>query len=201
MELSTLTSLIAKLKTHDELPYLEAKINMNESEKIAQTLSALANSASYLGEEYGYMIWGIQDETWDVVGSSFSMEKAKATTKNGFQKGAMWISNALSNRADYSEYEFTIELQRIYVIRIKNCGALPLRYHEIAYIRKHSSNQKLSDYPEMEQIIRQKSLKDYSAEICQGVDISSLDTEAIRIARAGYEIKHPKSSKKQLSDA
>lgn len=109
MEGSILTSLIAKLKSHDELPYLEAKEGWDRSEDIARTLSALANSASYLGEEYGYMIWGIKDETWDIVGSNFSIEKAKATTKNGSQTGAMWISNALSNSADYSEYEFTIE--------------------------------------------------------------------------------------------
>jgi ATP-dependent DNA helicase RecG len=42
---------------------------------------------------------------------------------------------------------------------------------------------------------------DYSAEVCLGVDISSLDIDAIRIARAGYETKHPKSSKKSLSDS
>lgn len=57
MEITTLTSLIEKLKSHDELPYVEVKTNLDESEKISQTLSALANSASYHHQEYGYMIW------------------------------------------------------------------------------------------------------------------------------------------------
>ena len=200
MELSTLTSLIEKLKTHDELPYVEVKKNHDESEKIAQTFSALANSASYHNEEYGYMIWWLEDTTWEVIGSSFSLEKAKATTKNWVQKWPMWIRNALEHKANWSEYEFHVKWKRVYVIQIKNCGAIPLRCNEIPYIREKNSNAKLSNYPEIANAIYRKSLSDWSAEVCTGVDISWLDELAIKLAREGYENKHPKSSKSHLSD-
>ena len=200
MEFVTLTSLIAKLRAHDELPYVEAKMNLDGSEKIAQTFSALANSASYHNQESGYMIWWIEDSTWEIVGTNFSLEKATAITKNGSQKGPMWIRNSLEHKASWAEYVFTIEWKRVYIVEIKNCWAIPLRYNEIAYIREANSNAKLSNYPEIANAIYRKSLSDWSAEICSGVDTSWLDESAIRLARAWYETKHPRSSKSHLSD-
>ena len=87
------------------------------------------------------------------------------------------------------------------VVRIKNCGSIPVPFEKQAYIRKWSHNQLLIDYPEIQRVILMKnSQTDWSSEICTGVDIMWLDENAIKLARTGYEIKHPRSSKSHLSD-
>jgi ATP-dependent DNA helicase RecG len=198
MELSTLTSLIAKLKTHDEISWIEAKDSLADHVKIWQTFSALANSASFANEEYGYMIWWLEDATWEPTDTSFSLKSLKPKS----QAWEIWLNEKLNHQCHFEEFIFSIKDKKVVVVRIKNCGSIPVPFEKQAYIRKWSHNQLLIDYPEIQRVILMKNMQsDYSAELCSDVDISSLDIDAIRAARAGYEIKYPKSSKKQLSDA
>ncbi|ERI04573.1 hypothetical protein HMPREF9069_01407 [Atopobium sp. oral taxon 810 str. F0209] len=64
--------LVEELRHHDsETEWIEFKSNNSNPEMIGQRVSALANSACRLGVSTAYIVWGIDDETHEVTGSSF----------------------------------------------------------------------------------------------------------------------------------
>jgi ATP-dependent DNA helicase RecG len=196
MELATLTSLIEKLKSHDEISWIEAKDSLADATKIWQTFSALANSASFANEEYGYMIWWLENATWELTDTNFTLKSLKPK----WQSWEIWLNEKLNHQCHFEEFVFSIKNKKVVVVRIKNCGSIPIPFEKQAYIRKWSHNQLLIDYPVIQRAILMKNLHDdWSAEVCEGVDILWLDSESIRLARAGFEIKS-KSSKRHLSD-
>jgi ATP-dependent DNA helicase RecG len=74
MEWEIIRSLLSELKSKgSETPYIEAKNSLMDRDKIGETLSALSNSASYHDQPYGYLIWGLEDKTWDIVGTRFDL--------------------------------------------------------------------------------------------------------------------------------
>lgn len=197
MQLAVLTSLIEKLKSHDEISWIEAKDSLADPIKIWQTFSALANSASFSNEEYGYMIWWIENAIWELTDTNFTLKSLKPK----WQSWEIWLNEKLNHQCHFEEFVFSIKDKKVVVVRIKNCGSIPVPFEKQAYIRKWSHNQLLIDYPEMQRVILMKNLQsDWSTEICIGVDISWLDDNAIKLAREGYETKHPRSSKRHLSD-
>jgi predicted HTH transcriptional regulator len=77
MNQTFLSELVSMLRSQDEITWIEAKDSLGDPIKIGETISALANSASYANQEYGYIVWGLQDGTWDIVGTEFSLRKFK----------------------------------------------------------------------------------------------------------------------------
>jgi predicted HTH transcriptional regulator len=58
-------------KLQPETEWVEFKHNNDNPEEIGEYLSALANSAALLGKVNAYMIWGIDDQTHDILGTDF----------------------------------------------------------------------------------------------------------------------------------
>jgi predicted HTH transcriptional regulator len=64
-----------------EMPWVEFKVNNSDPDRIARTVSALANAARLSDEPFGYMVWGIADGNHAVVGTDFEPgTKKKATS-------------------------------------------------------------------------------------------------------------------------
>ncbi len=97
--LSTLQKLIALPK---ETEWAEFKHNFHSPEEIGERISALANSSALLKEPFGYIVFGVEDETHQVVGTTF---KAKQHKKGG-EELEMWLLNRLNPRIDVGCYEF-----------------------------------------------------------------------------------------------
>ena len=184
-----LLQIIKKLEQSDEITWIEAKHNFADLVKIGETISALSNSASYQNEEYAYFIWGLEDKTWEVLGTTFDLKKKK----QGNNDGQIWLNENLHRKAHWDEFEIRLYGKRIYGLKIKNCGKYPIQFQKIKWIRKGSNNQELSKYPEIERTIWNKKLDyDWSAEPCQGATIEDLDLEAVEMARVGYVEKQRK---------
>jgi len=65
------------LKLPNETEWVEFKENNDNPEDIGEYISALSNAAALYGKTCAFMIWGIQDETHDIVGTRFSPSFAK----------------------------------------------------------------------------------------------------------------------------
>ncbi len=155
-----LENLIKKVHAENEISWIEIKTSLSEPNKIGETFSALSNSASYEDEEFAYFIWGIEDKTWKIVGTNFSLQKLKPKG----QTGEIWLNEKLNKQCHWNEYEFIIEDKRIFVVQIKNCGNHPIPFEKIPYIRKGSHNQLLSSYPEIQRnILFKKENYDFSS--------------------------------------
>lgn len=70
--------LIERLRRESgESEWLEFKHDYYEPQIIGEYLSALANSACILGKNVGYLVFGIDDITHEVVGTRFDPTIAK----------------------------------------------------------------------------------------------------------------------------
>lgn len=49
---------------------------------IGEDISALANSAVLADHSHAYMIWGVDDDTHDIVGTMVRLKSEKKATKN-----------------------------------------------------------------------------------------------------------------------
>lgn len=54
-----------------ETGWVEFKENYSNPEEIGEYLSALSNTAALQGKANGYLVWGIQNTTHAVVGTTF----------------------------------------------------------------------------------------------------------------------------------
>ena len=178
-----LEQIIEKLKQQGEITWIEVKHEFGELVKIGETISALSNSASYCNKEFAYFIWGIEDQTWKILGTKFDLKKEKY----GNQDGQIWLNEMLNQEAHWDEFEIELNSKRIYCLKIKNCDNSPIKFQKIAWIRKGSHNQELSKYKKIEQTIWNKKISfDWSVQICEGAIIDDLDEEAIKKAKLGY---------------
>lgn len=91
-----LSALVKELASNPvESPWLEFKHNTNEPSMIAERISGIANSAAMLGRSCGYVIWGVEDKTHEILGTTFKPE----TQKVGGQELMSWLHNNLSKNA------------------------------------------------------------------------------------------------------
>lgn len=88
------------IKYSHETPWLEFKHNNFEPKMIGQDISALANSAALHEKNYAYMVWGVHDETHDIVGTNENLQ----TLKKGNQELENWLRGLLSKNADFDYY-------------------------------------------------------------------------------------------------
>ena len=196
-----LLQIINKLKQSDEITWIEAKHNFADLTKIGETISALSNSASYQNEEYAYFIWGLEDGTWNLLGTTFDLGKTKNPKGDGEgnTSGEYWLKKiAFEHQCHWNSYQIPTKLGRIYCLKIKNCGNKPITFlntqkQKTSFIRINSDNDKLANHPEIERAIWNKKIDfDWSAEPCQGATIEDLDLEAVEMARNGYLEKQKK---------
>ena len=72
MEEKKLINLINDLiKQPNESEWVEFKLNYHSAEEIGERISALANGACLHNQPFGYLIFGVEDKTHKVVGTTF----------------------------------------------------------------------------------------------------------------------------------
>src|SRR5215475_10976697 len=70
-------SLIRALLAEPESEWIEYKHNNDNPEEIGEYLSAMANAAALHQKEAGYIVWGVEDGTRNVVGTTFQPRARK----------------------------------------------------------------------------------------------------------------------------
>lgn len=76
--MGNLEMLVSELvKLPDETPWLEFKHNNYDPDMIGRDISALANAATLHEKSYAYMVWGVQDETHEIVGTDRNLQNIK----------------------------------------------------------------------------------------------------------------------------
>ena len=64
-------------KMPSEQEWFEFKENNDCPDMIGKDISALANSAALKGKSHSYLIWGINDKTHEIVGTTFDWYVSK----------------------------------------------------------------------------------------------------------------------------
>lgn len=147
MESPEFTKLLLKLVSFpQETEWIEFKHNFHSEEEIGQRLSALANSAALLNEPFGYLVFGIEDGTHAMIGTSFKAKRHK----KGNEELEMWLLNRLNPRIDIECVEFDVDGKHISMYRIPAATDRPVTFLNTAYIRVGSLTKPLMGYPDKE---------------------------------------------------
>ena len=76
--MENLDKLVRELcKLPNETQWVEFKHNNYRPEMIGQDISALANSATLHEKSCAYMLWGVHDETHEIVGTQYNLQTLK----------------------------------------------------------------------------------------------------------------------------
>jgi len=85
------------VKLPHETPWLEFKKDNANPREIGEYLSALANSAALHGKAHAYILWGIDDVTHEIAGTTFAPE----TAKKGNEPLESWLLRLLKPRIHF----------------------------------------------------------------------------------------------------
>jgi ATP-dependent DNA helicase RecG len=121
------------------------KLNFHSEQEIGERISALSNGACIQNKSYGYLIFGVEDKTHLIKGTTF---KAKAH-KKGTEDLEHWLATRLNPRIDFRIHEFAYDADRhITIFAIPATKAQPVEFLHQAYIRIGSITRKLNEFPE-----------------------------------------------------
>lgn len=142
--------LLALLKQLISLPHetewVEFKHNYADPQDIGEYISAIANAAALHERACGYIVWGIDDQSHRIAGTTFQPRKAKV----GNQELESWLALQLEPRLDFRMHEFACDGMPIVVFEIPHATVQPVRFRGEEYIRSGSYKKKLKEFPEKE---------------------------------------------------
>ncbi len=146
-ELKKLVREITNLPKENE--WVEFKHNDAYEEDIGQYISALSNSAALHGRPCAYIIWGIDNKTHEIIGTTFRPHQAKV----GNEELENWLLRLLNPRIDFKIFEADINGAHVVVFEVIPAPNQPVRFKGTEYIRIGSYTKKLRDFPEKERAL------------------------------------------------
>ncbi len=123
---------------------VEFKKNLQDHVSIGKYISALSNSARLYGQRYGYIIWGVEDETGQIIGTSFD----PIFNVSPGQPLEFWLSNRLQPAPSFQFRTINHAEGRLVLLEIPAATQNPVEFDRTAYIRIGSATPRLADYPE-----------------------------------------------------
>lgn len=134
------------IKLPNETEWLEFKQDNKDPNLIGQYISALSNSAALNNKPNAYVIWGIDDKTHKIIGTTFkpSMEK------RGNENLENWLLRLLEPKIDYKFHEISIEDKNVVLLEIVSADKRPVSFEGKEYIRFGENKKKLRELPEKE---------------------------------------------------
>ena len=177
---------IATLKKENR--FLEFKSNYQDYNRLGKYISALSNGACLDHQDFGYLYFGVEDETLQVKGTTFDASKQKA---EGNQSLEIYLRRMVSPKITFSIEEFLFEGKlRIVVFVIPAAVKEPTCYMNKPYIRIDSHVTELTPYTDWMREIYMTDI-DWSAQVIEDATFDSLDPQAIKEARRGYKQRFP----------
>jgi len=125
----------------NETEWVEFKHNNANPEEIGKYISALSNSAALLSKPQAYLLWGIDDDTHEVLGTTFT----PATAKKGNQDLEIFLTQLLQPRINFRFHSFEVEEKPVVLLEIDPATHSPVRFSGTGYIRVGTSKRSLKD--------------------------------------------------------
>ena len=152
------------IKQPHESEWVEFKLNFHSPEEIGERISALSNGACIQGQSFGYLVFGVEDKTHIVKGTSFQAK----LQKKGNEELEHWLATRLNPRIDFSIYEFDYDTNKhISLFIIPATKNQPVEFLHKAYIRIGSITRKINDFPEKQAKIWKKDPIPFEKEIAK----------------------------------
>ena len=132
-----------------ESEWVEYKRNRADPAEIGQYISALANAAALNEQPFGYLLWGVEDGTGRLVGTTFDPH----TSKKGNEPLQNWLLRLLEPRVNFSFHVVDMDGMRIVLAEIDPARNIPVRFRGMDFIRVGSVTRPLREAPERERAL------------------------------------------------
>jgi ATP-dependent DNA helicase RecG len=145
-----LVGLVRELcKLPHETEWVEFKINNSDPQEIGEYLSALANAAALNGKAFAYLVWGIENQTHDIVGTNFS----PASTKKGHEPLETWLLRLLTPKIHFRFHELIVDGLPVVLLEIGRAFRHPVRFQSDEFIRIGTVKKPLKETPDTERAL------------------------------------------------
>ena len=128
-----------------EANWFEFKENWYEPYGIGEYISSLSNAATLEGEEYGYLVWGVNNNTHEITGTTFDY---RVDVKN--EPLEHYLARQIMPDNNFYFQEITMENKRVVVMVVPAASKIPTGFDGNRYLRIGSSKVNLNKYPERE---------------------------------------------------
>jgi ATP-dependent DNA helicase RecG len=148
-----LIALVTDLaKADTELPCVEFKVGNYNPDRIGTLVSAISNAARLYDQSLGYLVWGVNDDKDEIVGTSFRPSGEKASG----QPLEFWLANSMSPGLHLTFKEAQHPKGRVVLLEIPAAASVSTKFKNIAYIRIGPTTPKLADHPAYEASLNAK---------------------------------------------
>lgn len=165
--------------------FKEAKSGYNFT-KLGEYFSALSNEANLLGKPYAWLIFGVENKKFTVIGSNFRINRKDLDSLKGE------IANKTTNRITFIEiHELIQDDKRVVMFQIPPAPkGIPIAFEGHYYGRDGEELSPLN-IEEQERIRSQTPSEDWSAVVIPEATLDDLDPRAVVFARVNYKSKFP----------
>lgn len=198
MEINELLETLEALRTHGENEVVEfkaARVN-HDFHTTGQYFSAISCEARLHNLSFGWLIFGVDDKTHEITGTSYKQGTSPRHTEELLSKLKLDISKETTDGLTFSDIFEVFPLvdgkqKRVLMFKIPAATyGIPTGWKNQYYSRSGESLVPLNQ-SKIDQI-RNLRRRDWSKEIVPNATIADLDEEAIRIAREQYKGKKRK---------
>jgi ATP-dependent DNA helicase RecG len=139
-------ALIDELRNANaETTCVEFKQNNADPKRIGVLCSALSNSARIGDQAVAYLLWGIDNDSHEVTGTTFNPD----TQIVGNEVFQFWLAKKLKPGLALSFRMVEHPDSRVVILEIPAVTSAPVEFGGTAYCRIGSATPKLSDHPEL----------------------------------------------------
>lgn len=132
-----------------ETEWVEFKENRADLTDIGEYVSAMANAAALMGLPHGYVVWGVEDETHAIVGTTFD----PVASKVGNENLENWLIRCVSPKLGLRFDRVAVDGHPVVVLDIEATHRHPARFKSQGYIRVGSYKKPLHEHPEKERAL------------------------------------------------
>lgn len=143
-----LTSLRALPRENN---WVEFKANTFNPDTVGKYVSGLANAAMLERQKVAYMVWGIEDGTHNLVGTSIRLD----TEKRGDESFLFWLSKSVRPKLNISHHNFIIDGKNVEMLCIDPGYSQPVTFNGQSYIRVDSNLTPLREHVQKERALWQ----------------------------------------------
>ena len=131
-------------KQSSETALVEFKKDNVDPKVVGKLCSALSNSARIEQHDFAYVLWGIDDESHDVLGTKFDPDSNTV----GNQVFQLWLAQRLQPSISFSFKKVDHPDGFVVILEIPAATNAPVEFEGTAFVRIGSATPKLADYPD-----------------------------------------------------
>lgn len=176
-----LQKLLKELLAEAEVENEFVEFKLSSKSHFGEYLSALSNSACLKNKDFGFLIFGVADETKKILGTD-----VRESDLNDVK-----ITALLKPKIDYSTHQFSYQKKKIILVKISAAKGQPTYFSGQAYARIGEHKTSFKNLSEIQIRKIYNSDTDWSAQIIEGATFEDLDPKAVKEACKKIKSKKP----------